>query len=665
MKTFFTSLLILVFTGTFAQEKSFVLEDINKIISVNSLKISPNGSSALFMTSKRSMETNNFSRQLIVLDIASKSQKRIGGDLRGIGSPSWTNDGKVSLITRGANGRQVHVLDVVSGNLKQITNSDNGIVRYAWSPDGTQLAYFVRNKKEEIKNTNGFNDAFEAGNNDYLIDKAPLKTSIWIVNADGSNVQKITPEGFTVATGLSTSSLSWSPNGKWLAFTRYPSAYSGDSDLGINYIFNITTKALNPITKNTERESGPFFASDNQSVVYRYPRDGFSSNMNDLHQVNLKTGGVQNISKTLDKSVANVEWLSDGSMLLRAIDAKGNLLFKLKDGKVSKLNIGDLVSISSLSLAKDESMVLTGLKTNSPNEIYYKENPDAAPIQLTNFNAFTKDLNLGEQESISWESSDGLRPNGVITYPPDFDPKKKYPLVLQIHGGPSASSVLGFSPIAQAMAAKGWIVLQPNYRGSTNLGNTFQSAISKDPSEGPGHDVITGVNMLKDMPYIDTEKIGVSGWSYGGWMTSWLIGRYPKVWSAAVAGAAPVDLTDMYSLNDLNRMRRHSIVESPYVGDNLEWAYKNSPIINFSKIETPTLVMSKTGDSRVTITGSYKLYGALRDNNVPVKFIAYPGPGHFPSDPVRSLDVYKRWIDWLDAYLNTDRNIKVLQSLKD
>ena len=134
-------------------------------------------------------------------------------------------------------------------------------------------------------------------------------------------------------------------------------------------------------------------------------------------------------------------------------------------------------------------------------------------------------------------------------------------------------------------------------------------------------------------------------------MTSWMIGRYPDVWAAAVAGAAPVDYTDMYSLSDLNRMRRHAITGSPYVGNNLMKAYEQSPIIHFSKLRTPTLIMSKTGDYRVSITGSYKLYGALRDNNVPVEFVAYPGPGHFPSDPVRSLDVYTRWLSWLQKYI--------------
>jgi Dipeptidyl aminopeptidases/acylaminoacyl-peptidases len=225
--------------------------------------------------------------------------------------------------------------------------------------------------------------------------------------------------------------------------------------------------------------------------------------------------------------------------------------------------------------------------------------------------------------------------------------------VLLIHGGPTAASTLAFHMTAQLMAAKGWIVFEPNYRGSNHRGNAFQSAIANDAGEGPGEDVMSGVAELKKKSFVDSKKIAVSGWSYGGWMTAWMIGRYPDEWAAAVAGAAPVDYTDMYSLSDLNRMRRHAITDSPYKGDHLKRAWEQSPIKNFSKIRTPTLVLSKSADSRVAITGSYKLYNALRDNGVKTQFIIYPGPGHLVTDPVRSKDVYDRWLGWLEKFIGS------------
>ena len=194
-------------------------------------------------------------------------------------------------------------------------------------------------------------------------------------------------------------------------------------------------------------------------------------------------------------------------------------------------------------------------------------------------------------------------------------------------------------------------MFQPNYRGSDNLGNVYQRAIADDAGEGPGRDVIAGVDALVARGFVDPGRVAVSGWSYGGFMTAWLIGRYPGRWKAAVAGAAPVDLTDMYSLTDLNVMRRHAITGSPFVGDNLRKYMEMSPLIHLPRVRTPTLVMSLTGDVRVVVTGSYKIYRALKDNGVPVEFVAFPGGGHSPADPVRQLERDRRWMEWLDRWL--------------
>lgn len=259
---------------------------------------------------------------------------------------------------------------------------------------------------------------------------------------------------------------------------------------------------------------------------------------------------------------------------------------------------------------------------------------------------------MGKTEAIEWPVTGGMTADGIVTYPPNFDKSKKYPLVLYIHGGPTSASFLSFSPMVQQIASNGWIVFQPNYRGSLNRGNQFQSAIANDGALGPGEDIIKGIAALKLKGNIDDKNIAVTGWSYGGFMTAWLIGKYPNMWKTAVAGAAPVDLTDMTSLTDNNVSIRHAITSSPWVGDNLKKYLNMSPLLNLPKVKTPTLVMSVVGDERVSITGSYKIYHALKANNVPVQFIAYPGSAHFPTDPINQNDVNQRWVAWLKKYLN-------------
>ena len=161
---------------------------------------------------------------------------------------------------------------------------------------------------------------------------------------------------------------------------------------------------------------------------------------------------------------------------------------------------------------------------------------------------------------------------------------------------------------------------------------------------------MAGVEAVKKLGFVDESKIAVSGWSYGGAMTVWLIGHY-HIWKAAVAGAAATDLNENYNLSVINVTWRYLFKGSPWVGGNRKDYVAQSPIASASQIKTPTLILSDTGDSRVPITESYQLYHALKDNGVTVKFVAYPVPGHFPGDPVRRRDVFSRWLGWLDQYL--------------
>jgi dipeptidyl aminopeptidase/acylaminoacyl peptidase len=223
--------------------------------------------------------------------------------------------------------------------------------------------------------------------------------------------------------------------------------------------------------------------------------------------------------------------------------------------------------------------------------------------------------------------------------------------VLIIHGGPRAASMLTFSAPAQLMAAKGWLVFQPNYRGSDNLGRAFQSAISNDAGAGPGRDVMAGIETIKQRGIVDDSKMAVSGWSYGGYMTTWMLGNYPEVWKAGVAGAAVTDRLDQQNFSDGAGGRGGN--NSPWVNPQvMERERAQSPISYAHKIKAPTLILANTGDYRVPITQSYKLFHALRAAGTTSRFVAYPINAHNASDPVRQRDVQERWIGWIERYLN-------------
>jgi dipeptidyl aminopeptidase/acylaminoacyl peptidase len=202
----------------------------------------------------------------------------------------------------------------------------------------------------------------------------------------------------------------------------------------------------------------------------------------------------------------------------------------------------------------------------------------------------------------------------------------------------------------QVLAARGFVVFEPNYRGSDNMDNAFFAAIYRDAGQGPGEDVKSGVDALLKRGNLDRARMGVSGWSYGGYMTTWMLGHY-DLWKAAVAGAAVTDWVDMYNVSDGNVTVTAQVGGSPYVGNGMAAYRAQSPSSAYQKIKAPTLVMCDTGDFRVPITQSFGLYRALHENHVTTEFYAFPTGGHFPGDPIRQMDVSERWADWLSKYL--------------
>src|SRR5260370_39649505 len=192
-------------------------------------------------------------------------------------------------------------------------------------------------------------------------------------------------------------------------------------------------------------------------------------------------------------------------------------------------------------MGRNGEIAFSGSEPQHPAELYYLPSATGPVKRLTDFNQEVASLDLGKTETINWEGRDGFDMDGVVTYPADFAPNRKYPLVLYVPGGRRSASKEVFSARAQLLAANGWIIFEPNYRGSDNLGNAFQSAIWNDSGDGPGRDVMSGVELLKKRGLVDEARMAVSGWSYGGYMTTWVLGHFP-VWKGAIAGAAGTNL---------------------------------------------------------------------------------------------------------------------------
>ncbi len=641
------------------------LDDLRKIVSVSDPQISPDGKTIACVVSRPNFEENRSDREIILVNVSTRAQRPLTYNRRGASSPRWSPAGdRLAFVAQAGTGKDAHaqifVLPMTGGDAVQLTHAPEGVEQFAWRPGGNDIAYVAPDEAGDKKEREHHRDAFEVGNNGFLETEAPTPSHIWMNPAGGGEAKRLTSGEWSLVKSAPPSSpsspLSWSSDGKWIAFARQPRPHFGDNDRSEVEILDVASGEIRKLTTHAAFEGYGDFSPDGSRIAYWYPRDGDPNNVNEIFVAPAAGGNGANVTRAVDRNIVRAIWMPGGkSLLLGAHDGTQTSLWLLPlEGTAKRIDLGEVSPVwlfwVDLSVGHDGAIAIAGIAPNRPSELYYMASPAAAPTRLTEFNREIAALKLGAVEPFEWQAPDGFRADGVLTYPPNFARAKKYPLVLLIHGGPTAASTRTFSPRAQLMAAHDYIVFEPNYRGSDNLGNTYQRAIFNDAGDGPGRDVMAGIEALEKLGFVDSSRIAVSGWSYGGYMTAWLIGHY-QIWKTAVAGAAVTNLVDQYNLADFNVSERHIFGGSPWTGDYMKAYRAQSPISYWSSMKTPTLILSDTGDARVTVTQSYELYHALKDNGVPVKFIAYPVPGHFPGDPVRAMDVTKRWIEWLDQYL--------------
>jgi dipeptidyl aminopeptidase/acylaminoacyl peptidase len=666
---FLTALVLLpalsLFPAALAQSRRIELNDYSKIVLVSDPQISPDGRSIVVAVSRPNLEQDRSDRELVSIDIATGAQRILTYERKGVGSPRWSPSGdRLAFVATDGAGKdarpQVFVLPMAGGEARKITEAPNGIEQFAWRPNGQDIAYVTSDEPANKKEMEKHHDAFEVGDNDFLATEAALPSHIWILPADGGSAKRLTSGTWSLPKSAPpsppASPISWSPDGKWLLFTRQEHPHQGDADLTTLQVLNVENGDVRKLTKHEKFESYAQFSPDGSRVAYWYPRDGDPNSENEIFVTQTTGGDGTDATEAIDRCLVRAIWMPHGnSLLVGGHDAtQTSLWVQPLSGAAKKLSLGDISPSWSFwvdaFVGRKGDIAFTGSTPAQPSELYYLASVTDVPKRLTDFNHEIAALAPSKAQRFEWKGPDNFQEDGILVYPPDFQKGRKYPLVLIIHGGPTASSTTQFSFLSQLMAAHGYVVFSPNYRGSDNLGNAYQRAIWNDAGDGPGRDVMAGIDALKKLGFIDENKIGVTGWSYGGYMTSWLIGHY-QIWKAAMAGAPVTDLYDEYNLSDFNVTARYSFKNSPFVGDNVRGYRAQSPITYAAQMKTPTLIMHDTGDARVTITQAYSLFHALKDNGVPVKFMAIPVPGHFPGDPVRQMDVYRYWVEWMDQYL--------------
>lgn len=654
-------LLVLLLLCLPAFTETLQFSDRSRIVNVSDPQIAPDGRQIAVVVSRANLKENRFDTEVALVDVATGAQRSVTVDRRGVAQPRWSPDGtRLSFLAMHDGKRQIWIAPLTGGDARKLTDNPSGVQQYAWAPSGTRIAFVAADeppkKSEEEKHVK----SFEVGDDDFLITSAALPSHLWLIPVDGGAAKRLTSGTWSLPVarppGALPSPINWSPDGKSIAFARMDSPHQGNSDTTRVATIDVESGTIRRLTDAAEEEAQPILSPDGKTVAYMYPHNGEKRAENRFWLVPATGGKGVELTKTIDRNQHRAFWMPDGKSLLVGAhtETTTGLWLQPVDGSAPKrLDLGDVEPTSGFSIDanvhRSGAIAFTGTTPSRPRELYYLVSADAKPRRLTNNNEPFERLEFSRAERITF-SNDGFDLDGVVIKPPRYDPSKKYPLVLNIHGGPRAASSTAFAFLPQLLAAQGWIVFLPNYRGSDNLGDRVTQAIVMDAGAGPGRDVMAGIEAVKKRYSVDPTRIGVGGWSYGGYMTSWMIGNYPDTFKAAVSGAAVNNFLDQYTIGDYN-VQWGSSWGSPYKGDNMKRYVEQSPITYAHRIRTPTLILSNTGDARVPVTQSFQMYRALKDNGVPVKFILYPLSGHNADDPAHQSDVDRRYVDWYRTHL--------------
>jgi dipeptidyl aminopeptidase/acylaminoacyl peptidase len=632
--------------------RTFDFKDLSKIVNVSNPQISPDGKSIAFVVTRSNESTDKRDSELMLIDIASGAQRELTHERKDVGEPRWSPTGDRLAFTALAGEAdaaqdQVWVMNMSGGDPKSVTTAENGVQEYAWRPDGQAVAYVSAETSKNKVAIKKHEDAFEVGDNDFLTRSASTPVGIWVAPADGGRARKVSLGSWSLGQGEFLGDISWSADGKRIMFAGQSDVVGSHFDRGQTAMVDVASGSVTPI--GTAGSQTGYFSPDGQHVAYASPRH---SSLYGQGELLLKSGGgggaAVPITRGIDCNVSFFAWSPDSSALF--VGANDNVTASLwrqpLAGTAEKIDLGEITFDFDASIGPIDSVALIGSTPRQPTELYYISGRGAAPKRLTNFNASIAALDLGQSRGVDWTGPNGMREDGVITLPPKFDPTKKYPLAMVIHGGPVSASKVEFNSLRQLFAAHGIIAFSPNYRGSDNFGDAYLQAIFGDVSSGPGADNLAGLAAVEKLGFVDSKRLGVSGWSGGGLATSWLIG-HTHVFKAAMAGAAVTDWVDQYDLADINADFAAAFLGGSPWDRKYAKAYAfESPITYVHSMTTPTLILSDTGDYRVPTPQAYKLYHALKDEGVPVKFMAVPRYGHFPSDPVGIRVVDQLWVNW-------------------
>ena len=646
----------------------FTIEEIVSLPTLKNPVINSVGSMVAYIKVNADWDDNEFRSQVWIYDVEKDFSYPVTGFKTESSMPLWSPNSQILayLSKAGENSekkKQIFIKRSPEEAAIQITNAPNGVDSYKWSPDGKGFFYLSTPEDEAIKKRKELYGDFEYVDKEYRtgclyyvsIDKViskfeeALKTPKDMrkgpddkeVETEDLAEKLFGPEDFFIANFAIT------PDSKQVLFIVVPPpSLMNNMDESELCVFDLESKKIEKLGISRLR---PDFrlSPDGRKLAYTLTKEGFPwQSNNPLEILDLETGVRERIHIDVDSIIEIVAYTKKGLYISWGEGTRIKIGLLDPDGKVETLTDDNSTVFWAAVSSDTDKLVCIKATPTEPFEVYFEGK------KITDEGKFYKERLTSRKQLIRWKSLDGVEIEGVLSTPPDFDPSKRYPLLLIVHGGPTWLSfdVPTFSktyPLEQ-FVEKGFIVLEPNYRGSDGYGEEFRRINYRNLGIGDYADVISGVDYLIEKGIADPERIGIMGWSQGGYITAFC-SLYSNRFKAASVGAGISDWITYYYATDIHNFTVYFLGETPW---NDEEIYKKtSPMTYIKNASTPTLIQHGDNDQRVPVPNAYKLYQGLKDMGVPVEFVIFKEMGHGIHKPGIARAIMKQNLIWFSHYL--------------
>ncbi|GAC1383590.1 MAG: S9 family peptidase [Ginsengibacter sp.] len=653
LKLYMTSFTIIISLLSFAQKRALRPDDIYDIQTIGDAQISPEGNWVSYVVTAIDSAKDRRNSNIRMTSWDGKETIQLTDNKESQSQPLWSNDGKYISFMGARNGgtNQVWLLDRRGGEARKLTDVKGELSYYSWSPDSKKIVLIIKDPLDTGKGKSP---------KPYIINRYRFKKDVSGYQYDTRTSHLYlfdieTKKLDTLTKGIfNEEDPQWSPDSHQIAFV---SNQTEDEDKNSNsdiYLIDARPGATaTKFTSWTGSDHSPRWSPDGKSIAYlRSTSDGpyIMYDQSVLCVAPISGGSVRTLSLALDRPVNNPRWSKDGKTIsvLVADDIEnyiGN--YDVNSGAFTKI-IGGERSFNTIELNPKGGWLTSMSNPQMTSELYVLEGSNLRKLTSLN-DKFFSGISLASVSKFVSTSKDGTKISGLL-YVPEGLAQQKLPLILYIHGGPVAQDGYGFDMTRQMFAAHGYAVAGVNYRGSNGRGIAFSKSISGDWGNKEVMDLNGAVDYLVSKGIADANNLAMSGWSYGGILTDYMIASTQrfKVASSGAGSAMQLSLygVDQYILQFDNELGQ------PWKGNNYEKYLKLSyPFLHADRIKTPTQFISGEKDFNVPTVGSEQMYQALRSQNIPTELLVYPGQYHGFTQPSFIKDRYERYFTWFDKYL--------------